>query len=78
MKDTSWMRKTALMTALMTALRKMHSLLGQRADRPLAATANNFLLSLPMVVLAGLLFGADSSISPGGLLLAIAWNLLAK
>jgi drug/metabolite transporter (DMT)-like permease len=56
----------------------VYSLLGQRADRPLAATANNFLLSVPMVVLAGLLFGADSSISPGGLLLAVSSGAIAS
>lgn len=48
-----------------------YTILGQGARDPLAATAGNFLLCLPLVLLAMLLNGASGSVSLGGIGAAI-------
>ena len=55
-----------------------YSLIGRRAGNPLEATANNFILAAPMAIAVSLLFMADLTLSPRGLLLAIASGSIAS
>lgn len=47
-----------------------YSLLGRNAGDPLEATANNFIYSVPLVIIVSLLFIGEFHISPTGLVLA--------
>ena len=49
-----------------------YSLSGKSAGDPLAATANNFIGALPLALLVSVLFLGSLSITPGGVLLAVA------
>lgn len=55
-----------------------YSLLGKNAADPLEATANNFIVSLPLAVLVSLAFVVDLEISPAGAALAAASGALAS
>ncbi len=50
----------------------VYSLLGKTAGDPLGATANNFIWSVPLVLLTSLLFFNDLQLSKFGVMLAIA------
>ena len=56
----------------------VYSLLGRNAADPMEATANNFIFSVPMVVLVSLLFIGDLQITLKGLFLAIASGAAAS
>ena len=56
----------------------IYSLLGRQAADPLEATANNFLLSVPLALGLGLLFLDDLQFSTPGVLLAVASGALAS
>jgi drug/metabolite transporter (DMT)-like permease len=55
-----------------------YSLLGRRAQDPLEATANNFLLSIPLVMAVSLFFLGDLQLSGRGVVLAIASGSIAS
>ncbi len=55
-----------------------YTLLGRAAADPLEATANNFILCLPMVIGVSLLFRAEFHGSVGGVMLAVASGALAS
>jgi drug/metabolite transporter (DMT)-like permease len=55
-----------------------YSLLGKGAADPLEATANNFIYSVPAVVIVSLLFMTDFHSSPSGLALAAASGAIAS
>jgi len=55
-----------------------YSVLGRAVSDPLEATANNFIGSVPLVLLVSLAFGARFHSSAAGLLLAIASGALAS
>jgi drug/metabolite transporter (DMT)-like permease len=56
----------------------VYSLLGKACVNPLAATANNFIYSVPLVIGVSLLFTGDLHISPQGLILAAASGAIAS
>lgn len=56
----------------------IYSLLGRGVGDPLQATAKNFFLAAPLVLLANLLFLDDLSASPEGLALAVASGAVAS
>jgi drug/metabolite transporter (DMT)-like permease len=56
----------------------LYSLFGRGGGDPLAATANNFLYSVPLVILVSLVFQSDFAVSREGLLLAIASGAVAS
>lgn len=56
----------------------VYSLLGKNASDPLAATANNFIFSVPLVILVSLLFLEDLHFTHQGLALAIASGSIAS
>jgi drug/metabolite transporter (DMT)-like permease len=55
-----------------------YSLLGRGSGDPLGATANNFLYSVPLVILVSLVFRGEFDVSRDGLLLAIASGAAAS
>jgi drug/metabolite transporter (DMT)-like permease len=55
-----------------------YSLLGRRAQDPLEATANNFLLSIPLVIAVSLFFLWDLHLSGRGVVLAVASGSIAS
>ncbi len=55
-----------------------YSLLGRGAADPLAATAGNFIYSVPLALVVSLLFMRDFNASSGGLALAVASGALAS
>jgi len=56
----------------------VYSLLGKNSADPLEATANNFIFSVPMVVLVSLAFLGDFQLTLKGLLLAVASGSVAS
>ncbi len=56
----------------------LYSLLGKQAADPLEATANNFLLSLPLAILISLVFVRDLHVSKEGIALAAASGAIAS
>lgn len=56
----------------------VYSLLGRGARDPLEATAGNFILSVPLVIVVSLLFFADSHITLAGVMWAVASGALAS
>lgn len=56
----------------------IYSLLGRHAPEPLEATANNFLVSVPLAVLVSLAFLDEIHVTTGGLSLAVASGALAS
>jgi drug/metabolite transporter (DMT)-like permease len=56
----------------------IYSLLGRHAPRPLEATANNFLFSVPLAALVSLAFLERAHVTPGGLGLAVASGAIAS
>ena len=56
----------------------VYSLLGKNASDPLAATANNFIFSVPLVVLVSLLFLEEFHFTNQGLVLAVASGSIAS
>jgi len=56
----------------------VYSLLGKNASDPLAATANNFIFSVPLVVLVSLLFLEEFQFTNQGLVLAVASGSIAS
>ncbi len=56
----------------------IYSLLGRHAPNPLEATANNFLVSLPLTILVNLAFLQDFHVSQAGAGLAIASGAIAS
>jgi hypothetical protein len=52
-----------------------YSLLGRSTRNPLEATANNFILAVPLALVVGLLFPDDLWLSREGLVLASAATL---
>jgi drug/metabolite transporter (DMT)-like permease len=56
----------------------VYSLLGKNAADPLEATANNFIFSVPMVVVVSVLFLGEFQISSKGLALAVASGSVAS
>jgi len=56
----------------------VYSLLGRGVQDPLEATANNFLFSVPLVLLVSLVFAGHAEISARGLVLAIASGAVAS
>ncbi len=56
----------------------VYSLLGKACIDPLAATANNFIYSVPLVIGVSFLFLADLNISAEGLILAAASGAIAS
>ncbi len=55
-----------------------YSLLGRSAGDPLEATANNFIFSVPLVILVSLLFMGEFHISSSGLALAAVSGAIAS
>lgn len=55
-----------------------YSLLGRGVADPLAATANNFIFSVPLVVAVSVLFFGSFRISPAGVIWAIASGAIAS
>lgn len=55
-----------------------YSLLGRGAARPADATANNFLLAVPLVIIAALPFAGDAHVTEPGLKLAVASGAVAS
>lgn len=55
-----------------------YSLRGRGSDDPLAGTAGNFVLAVPMAVALAIIGSTSASISPFGLLMAIASGALAS
>jgi drug/metabolite transporter (DMT)-like permease len=55
-----------------------YSLLGKGADDPLDATANNFIYTVPAVIIVSLLFITKFHSSPGGIALAAASGAIAS
>ena len=49
----------------------LYSLVGQGAQDPLGATANNFIYSVPLVIIVSLLFMEDNQVSSNGMILAV-------
>jgi drug/metabolite transporter (DMT)-like permease len=56
----------------------LYSLLGRGAADPIEVTANNFIWSVPLVLLTSAVFATQISLSVGGLLLAVASGALAS
>ncbi|NCF62590.1 MAG: EamA family transporter [Gammaproteobacteria bacterium] len=56
----------------------VYSLLGKTASDPLAATANNFIFSVPLVILVSLLFLDDLHFTRQGLALAVTSGSIAS
>jgi drug/metabolite transporter (DMT)-like permease len=56
----------------------VYSLLGKNTADPLQATANNFILSVPLVVLVSLAFQSELQITSKGLVLAVASGSIAS
>lgn len=56
----------------------VYSLLGRQARDPLAATARNFLLASPILVLLALIFASEAHVSTRGVVLAIVSGALAS
>jgi drug/metabolite transporter (DMT)-like permease len=56
----------------------LYSLLGKGSGDPLEATANNFIYSVPLVIIVSLVFRADFAASRDGVLLAIASGAAAS
>ncbi len=56
----------------------LYSLFGRGGGDPLAATANNFLYSVPLVILVSFVFQSDFAVSREGLLLAMASGAVAS
>lgn len=56
----------------------IYSLLGRGVRDPLQATANNFILGLPLVLAVSLLFLGDFSVTARGLLLAVLSGAVAS
>jgi drug/metabolite transporter (DMT)-like permease len=56
----------------------VYSLLGKGAADPLETTANNFICSVPAVIVASLLFIGDFHSSPRGIALAVASGAIAS
>lgn len=56
----------------------VYSLLGKACSNPLAATANNFIYSVPLVIVVSLLFLGDLNISAEGIILAAASGAIAS
>ncbi|OOZ36340.1 DMT family transporter [Solemya elarraichensis gill symbiont] len=56
----------------------VYSLLGKGCPNPLAATANNFIYSVPLVIVVSFLFLGDLHISPEGLALAASSGAIAS
>jgi drug/metabolite transporter (DMT)-like permease len=56
----------------------VYSLLGKACINPLAATANNFLFSIPLVIGFSLLFAGELNLSAKGLLLAATSGAIAS
>ena len=56
----------------------VYSLLGRYAPNPLEASANNFLVSLPLAILVSLAFLEDFHVTPAGAGLAIASGAIAS
>lgn len=55
-----------------------YSLLGRKAADALEATATNFILAVPMVIVVSLVFAGDFRVSRNGLLLAMASGAFAS
>jgi drug/metabolite transporter (DMT)-like permease len=55
-----------------------YSLLGRGVADPLEATANNFIFSVPLVIIVSLLFIGDFNSSSSGLVLAVASGAIAS
>ncbi|MCB1475267.1 MAG: DMT family transporter [Rhodobiaceae bacterium] len=55
-----------------------YTLIGRSSTEPLATTARNFLLTLPLTILVSLLFWPDTNYQPAGLLLAVASGAIAS
>jgi drug/metabolite transporter (DMT)-like permease len=55
-----------------------YSLLGRHAEKPLEATANNFMFSLPLAVVVSLVFLEDIHVSTQGVALAVASGAVAS
>jgi drug/metabolite transporter (DMT)-like permease len=56
----------------------VYSLLGRHARDALGATANNFVISVPLVIVVSLFFLEDAHITGRGLILAVASGALAS
>jgi drug/metabolite transporter (DMT)-like permease len=56
----------------------IYSLLGRHARDALGATANNFLISVPLVIVVSLAFADDAHLTGPGVVLAIASGALAS
>ena len=56
----------------------VYSLLGRHARDPLGATANNFVISVPLVIVVSLVFLEDAHVTGRGLILAVASGALAS
>ena len=56
----------------------LYSLLGKQASDPLEATANNFLLSLPLALIVSLVFWEDIHVSRAGIALATTSGAIAS
>ncbi|WP_248357887.1 DMT family transporter [Anaeromyxobacter oryzae] len=70
-------RGAALMLAAGAAW-GVYSLRGRAAGDPLATTAHNFLLSVPLAVALGVAYARGASASPAGVALAVASGALAS
>ena len=70
-------RGVALMTVAGVAW-GFYSLLGRHSVKPLEATANNFIFSLPMAVIVSLVFLDDTHVSAPGVALAIVSGAIAS
>ena len=55
-----------------------YSLLGKNAKHPLETSAGNFIYTLPLVIIVGLIFIDDFDVSPAGLALAAASGAIAS
>ena len=70
-------RGVALMTVAGVAW-GFYSLLGRHSVKPLEATANNFIFSLPMAAIVSLVFWDDIHVSAPGVALAIVSGAIAS
>jgi len=62
----------ALLMAVAGVAWGIYSLLGRSVADPLEATANNFIFCVPLVIAVSLMFFADYTLTPGGVMLAAA------
>ncbi len=68
----------AILMAIAGAAWGLYSLIGRATDDPLAATARNFIYSVPLTVIVSLLFLSSFSVSSRGLVLAVASGAFAS